>query len=79
MQKQYTYDDLADDVKQRVEDTQKAVDLIDQGIALLLKRSNYVYEQERDTLMEGRYAAGCIADRAASIALQPLRNIRRSE
>lgn len=74
---QYTYDELADDVKTRVETTAEALALIDRGIALLLTRDNYVYDHEREAIQTARYVACCIADRAASLALMPLRTVRK--
>jgi hypothetical protein len=59
-------------VRTRVETTKRALDLIDEGIALLLRREHAVYDHERDAIMQGRYAACCIADRMASIAYHSL-------
>ena len=60
------------DVRTRVETTKRALDLIDEGIALLLRREHAVYDHERDAIMQGRYVACCIADRMASIAYHSL-------
>jgi hypothetical protein len=74
-----TWDDLTDEARAKVENTEKGVRLINEGIAILLSRPHLVTEEERAGLHEGRRAASGIADRHAALVLQSLRAVTEVE
>jgi hypothetical protein len=72
MKTTYTYDDLSEDVKQRIKETHEASRLIRRGVEMLQTRT-HIYPHEAEALQSAVYAADCVTNRVAASALTALR------